>query len=79
MLQLKGTGAVSLSLSLSLSLSISLSLRSPYDGELAKPYVDGRAAEPLDDVRLSSGRADASELPLSPEFENDFAASAGSD
>ena len=56
-----------------------VSLRSPYDGEPAKRSAGGRAAELLHDVSLSSGRTDASELPLSPEFENDFAACAGRD
>ena len=37
--------------------------------EPAKRSADGRAAEPLHDVSLSSGRTDASELPLSPGFE----------
>ena len=40
--------------------------------EPAKRSADGRAAEPLHDVSLSSGRTDASELPLSPGFEKGF-------
>ena len=50
----------------------SLPLRIPFDGEPAKRSADGRTAEPLHDVSLSSGRTDASELSLSPEFEKGF-------
>ena len=50
----------------------SLPVRSPYDGGPAKRSADGRAAEPLHDVSLSSGWTDASELPLSPDFGNGF-------
>ena len=49
-----------------------LPLRSPFDGEPAKRSADGRAAEPVHDVSLSSGKKDASEPPLSAEFENGF-------
>ena len=42
-----------------------LSCRSPYEGEPATRYADGKAAGPLHDARISSESTHASELPLS--------------